>query len=73
MTPQETNQRIDEAFRDPRVIQAAIEKGIADALQEHARAGRLVPTWSGGKVIWVDPVTLVEVNQTKSPAALAGT
>ena len=31
MTPDEVNQRIDEAFRDPRVIQVAIEQGIADA------------------------------------------
>jgi hypothetical protein len=62
MTPQQTNERIDEAFRDPKIIQAAIEQGIADALHQHAQAGRAVPTWRDGKVVWVDPVTLQEVD-----------
>ncbi|HUQ69556.1 MAG TPA: hypothetical protein VM165_08540 [Planctomycetaceae bacterium] len=69
MTPQETNDRIDEAFRDPRIIQAAIEQGIADAMREHARAGRVVPIWKDGKIVWVDPVTFAEVDKVKAPVS----
>ncbi len=69
MTPQQTNERIDQAFRDPKIIQAAIEQGIADALRQHAQAGRVVPTLRDGKVVWVDPITLAEVDigSTGSP------
>jgi hypothetical protein len=69
MTPQETNERIVQAFRDPKIIQAAIEQGIADAMREHAQAGRVVPTWRDGKVVWVDPVTLAEVERIEQPVA----
>lgn len=62
MTPQQTNERIDQAFRDPKIIQMAIEQGIADALRQHAQAGRVVPTLRGGKVVWIDPTTLTEVD-----------
>ena len=62
MTPQQTNERIAQAFQDPKIIQAAIEQGIADALRQHAQAGRVVPALREGKVVWIDPTTLAEVD-----------
>ncbi len=61
MISEEVNRRIDEAFDDPRIIQAAIAKGVADARREYALAGLPMADWENGKVIWIDPVTLKEV------------
>ncbi len=61
MTPQETNDLVDRAFRDPMVIKAAIERGIDDAIKQHAQAGRLLPSWRDNRVVFLDPVTLQEV------------
>lgn len=65
MTPQQTSERIDEVFRDPLKVKAAIELGIADAARQYAQAGELMASWRDGKVVWVDPVTFVEVNVQK--------
>lgn len=67
MAPQETNERIEEVFRDPQIIKAAIEKGIEDAAKEHAHAGRLMASWKDGKVVWIDPVTFAEVDLAEVP------
>lgn len=61
MTPDEVNRHIDEAFDNPRIIQAALAKGVADARRQYAQAGLPMADWENGKVIWIDPVTLEEV------------
>jgi hypothetical protein len=67
MTPDEVNQRVQRAFDDPRIIQAALARGVADARRQYAQAGMAMAGWRNGKVIWVDPVTLQEVSR---PATL---
>ena len=69
MTSQETNERIEWAFNNPAIVQAAIEQGITDAMREHAQAGRVVPVWKNGKVVWVDPITFAEVERIEQPVA----
>ena len=32
-------------------IRAGVRAGVADALEEHRRAGRKVPVWSKGRVV----------------------
>lgn len=61
MTPDELNQRIQQRFDNPRIVQAALAKGVADARRQYAQAGMPMASWKDGKVIWVDPVTLEEV------------
>jgi hypothetical protein len=34
-------------------IRAGVRAGIADGLEEHRRAGRKVPVWHDGKVVWM--------------------
>lgn len=34
------------------VIDKAIEQADREALLEHARAGRSVPIWEDGKIVW---------------------
>jgi hypothetical protein len=62
MTPQDTNQRIEDVFRDPMVVRDAIERGIADAARSYAQNGELMAAYRQGKVVWVDPVTFAEVS-----------
>ena len=66
MTPDEVNHRIQRAFDDPHIIQAAMAKGVADARRQYAQAGMPMASWKDGKVIWVDPLTLEEVERPKN-------
>lgn len=60
----EPNKRIEEVFRDPRLVEAAIKRGVADAARRYAQAGLLMATLKEGRVVWVDPVTFEEVAAT---------
>jgi hypothetical protein len=73
MTPQETNDRIDDVFRDPLLVKSAIELGIADAARRYAQEGQLMASWKNGRVVWVDPVTYqpVECDETQTEAQAA--
>jgi hypothetical protein len=46
---------IAELLADNSIITAAIGRGVREALLEHARAGRAVPSWQEGKVVWIPP------------------
>lgn len=46
MTPEE-----QEAYHEG--IYAALQAAVSDALEEHKRAGRKIPIWRDGKVVWL--------------------
>jgi hypothetical protein len=49
-TPEYNKPNLDYA-----AIEAAIAKGVNEAVVEHARLGFAVPEWRDGKVVWVAP------------------
>ena len=54
MTPKDQNQKdtITERFRDIAKLEAVLIEAGRQAIQEHARAGRKVPFWKDGQVVW---------------------
>ena len=38
-------------FRDGRVIDAALRRGVRDALREHKRRGESIVVWQDGRVV----------------------
>jgi hypothetical protein len=44
-----------ERVQDTRGIDSALNQARRTALREHAAAGRKVPVWKGGRVVWVRP------------------
>ena len=40
---------------DYAAIEAAISRGVNDAVLTHAQLGYAVPEWRDGKVVWVQP------------------
>lgn len=46
---------IAERFRDVAKLEAVLIEAGRRAIQEHARAGRKVPFWKDGKVVWEIP------------------
>ncbi len=57
MTPKDQNQKdtITERFRDIAKLEAVLIEAGRQAIQEHARAGRKVPFWKDGQVVWELP------------------
>ena len=57
MTPKDHNQNdtITERFRDIAKLEAVLIEAGRRAIQEHARAGRKVPFWKDGRVVWKKP------------------
>ena len=57
MTPKDQNQKdiITERFRDIAKLEAVLIEAGRQAIQEHARAGRKVPFWKDGQVVWEMP------------------
>ena len=57
MTPKDHNQSdtITERFRDIAKLEAVLIEAGRRAIQEHARAGRQVPFWKDGRVVWKKP------------------
>lgn len=41
--------------RPPSPEDTAIQKAVREAVLQHARAGRAVPEWRDGKIVWVQP------------------
>ena len=46
---------IEALMKDGVLIDAAIERGVRDALREHKLFGNPVPIWENGKVVWIPP------------------
>lgn len=44
---------IVKVFSDGRRIDAAVQRAVSAARQRHKQAGRAVPEWRDGKVVWV--------------------
>lgn len=44
---------IARVFDDGRRIDAAVQRAVSAARQRHKRAGRAVPEWRDGKVVWI--------------------
>ena len=57
---QNQNDAITERFRDIAKLEAVLIEAGRRAIQEHAQAGRKVPFWKDGRVVWkkpeIDPV-----------------
>ena len=46
---------LPERLRDRAAIEAALQRAGRQAVLDAARAGRSVPSWENGKVVWVSP------------------
>lgn len=44
---------IARVFDDGRRIDAAVQRAVSAARQRHKQAGRAVPEWRDGKVVWI--------------------
>ena len=49
-------------------IQAGVRAGIADALEQHRRAGRKVPVLRRGKVVWLSVEKALAAAREAPPA-----
>jgi hypothetical protein len=49
----------EETLADQARIDAALARAVREALLAHARAGRAVPTWRDGQVVWVQPAEIL--------------
>jgi hypothetical protein len=61
-----------EIIANPRLIEAAVQRAVRDAVLAHARAGNPVASWRDGKVVWVQPAEVLarfaaEVNADPTP------
>ncbi len=45
----------DERVQDVTVVEEALARAVGDALRYHKRAGNPVPEWRDGKVCWLSP------------------
>lgn len=61
MSIDEVRGRIRRTFDDPRIIEAAMAKSVADARRQYAHAEMPMAPWKNGRVVRVDLVTLEEV------------
>lgn len=50
----------------------AIQKGVRDALREHALLGRSVCVWRDEKVVWLTPAEILEELRRTAPESLNG-
>jgi hypothetical protein len=44
---------VAEVLADRHLIEAALTKGVRQALTKHIQAGESVAIWEGGKVVWI--------------------
>ena len=53
----------DNLFADPAAnrdqILQAMGRAVRDAVYEHKHAGRAIPVWQDGKVVWIAPQDIV--------------
>lgn len=50
---------IPEIFADGAAIDKAIKEAVRQAVLEHKRAGRSLPVWRDGKVVWLPPEEVI--------------
>ena len=50
---------IGRIFREGKLIDRALAKGVRDALIRHKKLGYPIATWKDGKVVWVPPEKIV--------------
>jgi hypothetical protein len=58
-------------FAEPGFVESAIQTGVKEALRGHAQAGRDVPIWQDGRVVWVSAAELLarfEAEERPTPA-----
>jgi hypothetical protein len=58
---------IAEQMANPRLIEAAIQRAVRDAVLMHARAGRSVPAMRHGKVVWIPPEEILALPPLDEP------
>jgi hypothetical protein len=61
---------IAERLADRRLIEAAIQRAVRDAVLASARAGHAVAEWRDGKVVWVSPEEVLRRLAGDPPAGL---
>ncbi|MDX1967052.1 MAG: hypothetical protein SFV23_07775 [Planctomycetaceae bacterium] len=57
------SERIDRVMREGTELLNAMRVSVREATKRYIVAGELMSTWKDGRVVWVDPVTLMEVSQ----------
>jgi hypothetical protein len=57
----------DELVQDAELVEEALARAVGEALRHHKRAGNPVPEWRDGKVCWLPPEEIpdLEVTRTK--------
>ncbi len=53
--------KILEALNDADRVREALWRGVQQAIREHKRDGRPMVSWRDGKVVWVPPEELPEI------------
>ena len=49
------SETLAEKLANPQLLEAAFRRAVREAVLEHARAGRSVPTMHDGEVVWIPP------------------
>jgi hypothetical protein len=62
---------IAERMADTAGMEATVREAVREAVLAHARAGRAVPTWRNGKVVWLSPEEIFALfaGESKTPPA----
>lgn len=60
------NSLVDEKVRDTALITAAINRGVREAVLQHARAGKPVASWRDGKVVWIEPSEILDLYSSRA-------
>ena len=53
--PEKDDRTIAEKIADNELITDAIRQGVCEELLSHARAGRSVPSYENGQLVWLSP------------------
>jgi hypothetical protein len=57
-----------ERFADHAAVEAAIQKGVREAVLSHARAGCPIAVWRDGRVVWLKPAEVLATFADDAPA-----
>jgi hypothetical protein len=49
------HKHIDERFRDIAGMQRVMGEAVEEAVRRHVLAGRRIPVWREGEVVWITP------------------
>ena len=61
MSNPERTMSADQRVQDVKVVEDALTKAVSDALRRHRQAGNPVPEWRDGKVRWVPPEEIPDI------------